>query len=73
MWGDIKFRDPKTGDVFENMNDVMNHVECDAKDCITCPMSSLNNGTGLACVSYAKKFAVSAARILGFELVVMPV
>ena len=50
----MKFRNPKTGEVYENIKDALIMYECMTK-CMTCKLSYLNNPLKLACGEYSAK------------------
>lgn len=61
----MKFRDPKTGKVFEKLDpmDCYWHGTCD-----DCPLSRANNGTYLGCAELMEENPTEAARRMGLEV-----
>lgn len=65
----MKFRNPDTGEVFENICEYVWENVCDPKkyDCAGCPLDVRN--PSIACGSFVKKYPHEAARLMGYEVV----
>ncbi len=63
----MKYKDPKTGEVFEYTRDAIN-AYC-GKECDDCPISIENNQKHLFCFEYVSKFPTEAARLMGYEVI----
>lgn len=66
----MKFRNPKTGEVFEDIRTVRERV-CSGHECDNCPLNQFNQGElyGHTCVYFVKEYPAEAARLMGYEVV----
>lgn len=67
----MKFRNPKTGAVYEDIDKVLNSYGCDSEitECKKCKLSSWNNGTKLSCEQFVKRHPIPAAAYIGYEII----
>ena len=65
----MKFRNPETGEVFEDIREYVWENVCDPKeyDCVGCPLDVRN--PSIACGSFVKEYPQEAARLIGYEVV----
>ena len=61
------FRDPKTGQV----SDDINQIKCDSR-CDRCPIGRINNGKNMVCTEFANAYPDEAARLMGWEIIREP-
>ena len=64
----MKFRNPKTGEVYEDITDVLFSYDCMGQ-CDTCLLSKKKNGANICCGSYARKSPEKAAKLIGYEII----
>lgn len=64
----MKFRNPKTGEVYDTISDARKHFKC-CEDCYDCAISMHNNPWRLSCVDYAKALPVETAAYMGYEII----
>lgn len=64
----MKFRNPKTGEVYDTIIDARKHFKC-CEDCYDCAISMHNNPWRLSCVDYAKALPVETAAYMGYEII----
>lgn len=64
----MKFRNPKTGKVYEDIADAFRFYFC-MEQCDTCLLSMKKNGTDQPCKSYVKIFPEKAAEYMGYEII----
>lgn len=64
----MKFRNPETGEVYEDIVDALRFYFC-MEQCDTCSLSMKKNGTGQPCKSYVKIFPEKAAAYMGYEII----
>ena len=64
----MKFRNPKTGEVYDTIIDARKHFKC-CEDCYDCAIFMYNNPWHLSCVDYAKALPEQAASLMGYEII----
>lgn len=64
----MKFRNPKTGDVFKHYEDAF----CGINNCQTCPIGKKKDSSGMFCNDWIVDHPQEAARLMGYELVFDP-
>lgn len=70
----MKFRDKKTGEVYENIFQAhvffCKKMLCDQDEtCSKCPLSFVQNGTQISCSNFINRHLEQAAEIMGLEIV----
>lgn len=66
--GKYKFRDPNTGEVFEDIKRVR-EIYCRGRRCPECKVQWLNNGKHIPCVDFCKAYPVAAAQYMGYQVI----
>lgn len=65
----MKFRDPRTGEVFEDMTKAWESFCGTVKEaCYKCPLTASKTGRNLTCNDFVAKHHVEAARLMGYEV-----
>lgn len=64
----MKFRDPKTGDVFDGIVNAKISF-CRWKDCSKCKMSAKSRHSDITCTHFSHEHPVEAALLMGYEVI----
>ena len=64
----MKFRNPKTGEVYDTILDAQSNFECN-EVCSCCSLSVANNSLHLPCGAYAKARPIETAKYMGYEII----
>lgn len=65
----MKFRDPKTGEVYSSITPAWEAFCAELKDaCPACPLTASKTGRNLTCNDFVVKFTTEAARLMGYEV-----
>ena len=66
----MKFRDPKTGEVFEDITDyIWRHTGCKNSCPEQCAIGRKAEAAKMPCAAYVRSHPAEAARLMGYEVV----